>query len=257
MSKVDDIQDSAAQVLLPSIIDKLREAVRPPGKRSIWLDNLSDLDLVKVFIMLKEGRKSTKIIEAIESWGYAVLEHRSMTELLVKFKARTLGEISLIFEQGKKLTTQEKQIATRAKDRLSHVQGKIDDVWVLNTLITEQLERYQFWKSLDTNADVEIAKQVDRIVDSIRNLVKDRFEILVKLGAVAVKPHEAKLEVSHIHRLALKHIEDVQSVVELTDEFSQELESLAIPLIEQNDGSFQAEYPSEPDDDDLSPFIDE
>ena len=231
---INDIPDAAAEAVKSQIIDKLRECVRPPGKKPIWLDNLSDLELVKVFIMIKEGRKSSKIVETIQSYGYSTLEDRSMNEMLLKFKERTLGEVSAIFRQGKKLNDDEKQIATRAKRRLETAHKKIDDIWVLNTLITEQLERYSFWKTIDLSCkgNVDIAKQVDRIVDSIRNLVRDRFEILVKLGAVAVKPSERRIEVSHIHQLALKSIEDVQGVVEITSQFSDELEGLAVPAID-------------------------
>ena len=102
-------------------------------------------------------------------------------------------------------------------------------------MIQEQLERYTFWKGLDLEAagNTEIGKQVDRLVDSIRNLVKDRFELLVKLGAVKVKPGEAtRVEVAHIHALALKSIQDVQGVVELASEFSNELEALAVSATE-------------------------
>ena len=101
MRGITEVPDSVAQATLPNVIEKLREAVRPPGKRPLWLACLTDLDLVKLFYLVHRGRRIKTISKALADAGY-VVEVRMLTQNLSRFRQRVKGELAKSFRKVRK-----------------------------------------------------------------------------------------------------------------------------------------------------------
>jgi hypothetical protein len=241
---IADVNQAVVQHIMPQVIDKLREATKPPGGRSIWLHNLTDEELTTVFVMLQEGRKYGLISSAIQSWGYA-FDDGNASRLFKIFKQRTMGDAATIFKHGYKKTKEQKAVGAKVYNRLRYVERQLDEVQAMAHLYDDQKKRLDFWMSLETSGDIDVGKQINAIVDSLRNIAKDRFNMRSQIGAIKTKPTESRVDVRLVHELAVKNIENVNDVIEVTSTLRDSLDDLAVPMLPSAEIDTQEEHESD------------
>jgi hypothetical protein len=72
-------------------IDKIRNCSKIKGKQKTWISELSDRQLVKLFLMVKRGQSAKSIAREIQiKWGVRKRSNiHSLSQAVLKFKQRT------------------------------------------------------------------------------------------------------------------------------------------------------------------------
>jgi hypothetical protein len=226
-----------------SLIDKMREAVAPPGKKGTWLRKLNNHQLAEVYHRLKLGQPAYKIAQIAQvEWGYHKKSAiKSLARAVRKFKEDMLGDLTLEktspfpsrAEEGKKLSK-----------RAQNIVKMLDSMGRYRWAIECQTERVAILREREKNAIPFKATE-----DAIRTLsdMLDRYTHLeIKLGTLDSKPSEINLNIKGRFDGLLQHtVQPGTAVVEATDKWLSLCEKNALTLKLGEDGAYRLEAPEE------------
>jgi len=221
-----------------STLTRLRNAAHPPGKRGLWLKDLSDKHLAEIYHRLLRGQPVNRLATiAQKEWGMLV---NSKLEVLCRgirvFRGRIIG--SLV---AKATDTVKKQIIKKDLfERASKIATQVDGMELLAWTISEEAERLSMWRRLEDVENSPISATEDTISE-LGKLLEKYINLQIKLGVLDSKPSEFNLNLKHtfdgIMRNTIKNNEI--SMVNAANKFAQLAEESAISLEQDKEGMWK------------------
>lgn len=187
-----------AEVVTPMLLKRLREIVKPPGKKGTWLRKLNDKRLAEVFLRLKMGQSAFRIAQiAQREWHIMTTSNTgSLCRALYVFAKKSLGEMKADAVKGgnsKEIKDQNLTLGRRGK----LLNEKLDGMQRLAWLIERQTERFELSLALEQKTKMPM-KHTDVVVKRLGELLNNYIEFAIRLGLIDAKPPELNLNVKHM-----------------------------------------------------------
>jgi hypothetical protein len=178
------------------MIQRLREAVSPPGKKGLWLRKLNDKQLAEVYHRLKLGQKTSHIVRIAQvEWGIMRRSQPcSLNRGVLAFKEKVVGELQqeahrLGKEAGKRFIDKTTQKGARALQ-------KLDSIGRLRWLIEVQTERLELLYTREKTVQIPL-KMTEKTVEVLGLLLEKLIKFEIDLGLRDARPQELELRVKH------------------------------------------------------------
>jgi hypothetical protein len=193
---VDQLEfTDAVQLTGNSTIERLRLAVSPPGKKSLWLKDLSDAQLAEVWVRLKNGQALDHVTRIVgEKWKVRQdLKKRSMSLGLKVFRERVLSETDYRKDKAAKPLDKEglkeRKFVSKERQRLKESFDLIEE-WMQD--IQDYREHLQLIKQQETKLNLPI-KNYGKDFDKLTTAYKELAAVMLRIGLLDSKPSEHNL----------------------------------------------------------------
>jgi len=227
------------QLAPKSLVRRLREIVRPPGKRGSWMMLLDDQQLLEVYYRLKRGQSANYVCRICqEDWG---LKRGSSLKVLnkamLKFRREALGDIELtkIAARGKR----DREEAESITKRTEKLKKKVDGLEKLAWAIQVQAERLETLVEREKKAIP--FKFTDKTVKTLGELLDTYLKYQIELGVLDAKPSEFNLNIKHkfegIVQNALEN--SPHRFIDGMHKFLELAESKALTLVPDSEGTYR------------------
>lgn len=227
------------QVTGLSIMQRLREAAAPPGKRPSWLSQLNDKQLAEVFHRLKLGQPAYRIAKICkDEWGYmSKSSPKSLFRAIRAFKEAVLG----LLELEKASSSKDRQeAAKKLSKRAGRIVEQLDGLGRLRWLIDNQTDRVV--TLIEKEKGALPFQFTDKSIELLGNLIDKYMSIQVKLGIVDVKPSELNLTVKGRFDGLMTHtVEGGQAVITAADKWLEACEQASLTLVLDDKGKYKLE----------------
>jgi hypothetical protein len=179
-----------------ALLRHLRSCVQPPGKKSLFLRDLSDRRLLEVYERLCMGQSLAQIRRLItEKWKlHRGMNPKSLENSLGTFKKRAVPPLKAkpagLRTQEDKRRFEEQRHADRSRAKY-HVE-KLDTLARMRWLIDHQTDRVVRWKAIED----EMQKPQDGARQDVRclgELLRDALRLEIDLGVRDRAPNEIVL----------------------------------------------------------------
>jgi len=222
-----------------SIINKLREAAAPPGKKGSWLKLLSDKQLAEVFHRLKLGQTSLYIAKmAQREWNVKPSSQpKSLARSVRSFRDKIVGELRKT--DAKK--EGQKEVLQDMMKRGKRIVDKLDGLGRLRWLIEEQTDRIQVLREREKSSiPFEIT---EKAVRNAKELLEVYLKFQIELGLLDSKPSEHNIEIMHRFDglMANTFTDDGARLINAGTKFLELAEKRSLTLERKPDGSFALE----------------
>lgn len=236
------------EITAQDVINRLRLAAQPPGKKGLWLKDLSDKRLAEIYLRLKQKQPIYRIAKMVQiDWGLKKnSDIKTIGRGLRKFRERVFGEIQEAAANGEITKDEEKASVSRGK----RIVEKLDVLGTLRWLIELQAERVEDLRNKE-KASMPF-KFTGKEIERLGNLGEQFLTLAMRLGAIDEKPSEINLNIKTSFDEMLKKLPDDGSrLVGMTTRFLEMVDKLAIPM-KMVDGKYvkQEEKEGTEDDDD-------
>ena len=195
------------EVSSEQLLEKLREAVKPSGKKGTWLRHLNDKRLIEVYHRLKMGQNIYQIVRIVQNeWGIMRTSHvKSLARAMRAFRDKTVGLLQVaptIQTHGS--TREERRSAAEVLGlRGKRIVNKLDGLGRLRWLIEVQSERVSL---LVEHEDNTLPFKITRKeINTLGKLLSDYMKMQMDLGLLETKPHEFNVNIKHKFAGLLEH----------------------------------------------------
>lgn len=225
-----------------SMMQSLREAVDPPGKRSGWMASLSDKQLAEVYHRLRLNQPMYRIAKVcMDEWGFetnAVI--KSVIRAIRNFRDKVLPPIEqekLNPSPSPEGPSEPKKRSVSIVHRAEKIEKKLDAMGRMAWLIDRQTERIELL--IEREAKSLPFKMTDNSMSLLLDMLEKYVQLQIKLGVLDSKPSEYNLYIKSKFEGILQHsLAPGTAMPEVALRWIKKCEESALLLTENTDGSF-------------------
>lgn len=229
--------EDSSQLTGASVIKRLREAVKPPGKKALWLNSLTDKQLAEVYHRLKMGQAAHYIVRIVQNdWGhFRKSDTGSLSRAVRRFRKEVLGDL----QQDGRPTEEGKKLSDRLENRGKKVADKLDGMGRLGWLIEVQTDRVVALYEKE-KASLPF-KFTGKEVKTLAEMLETYIRLQIDLGLLDSKPSEYNLTIKHRFDGLLQNSlrEDGVAMLDATNRFLELAEQKALTFKLSEDGSYE------------------
>lgn len=221
-------------------IRELREIVKPPGRKGVWLQKLNDRQLAEVYQRLRMGQSAHMIVRICQN-DWKVMRNStidSMARAVVAFRKKALPELK---GWAKKMSEEQKRQSHQWQTRAKKMKKSFDAVAAMIWLASIQWERMVELREREKQVRLPM-KQTDRAGKEFRETLKELLNVQIRLGILESKPEELHLLVKQKFDGMMQVIKDSsggsQAMLTATRQLMEGLEEEAITLKVNEDGAY-------------------
>jgi hypothetical protein len=191
-----------AKIEGPELVKRLRDVVRPSGKKATWMQHLTDKQLVEVYHRLRQGQSDYKVARIVQTdWGMMrESEQKSLCRAIRAFRNEVLGELDI----PEKSSQAVKDAAAHGHKKAKFIGGKINAYGTMCWLMQTQLERVNMLYEREkvslpfkhTGADMRLAME----------MVAEVFKMQKDLGIIDQVPQELNIQATHLFGGIMQHV---------------------------------------------------
>lgn len=224
------------------LIKKLREIVKPPGKKGLWLRHLSDRRLAEVYHRLKMGQAGYRIAKiAQDEWGILkTSDTKSLARAVRIFRDKTVDLITIEKSTAPDTEPERKRVASAAQKRALRIRKNLDALGRMRWLIDVQTERIVAMATTEVRENVSF-KSTDKSIGELRELLDTYMKWAVETGVYDAKPHELQVNFKHqFDGLVGNLSNDGARLISAADKFLELAENAALTMVMDDTGKYQA-----------------
>lgn len=223
------------------LIKRLRRIVEPPGKKGTWLRHLSDAQLAEIYFRLRTGQAAYALAKICqEQWGIMVRSQpQSLARSIRSFADKALSDAQLA--ALKKGDPSENKALTKIIDKTAQdLLEKCDGLRVMAWTVLSQQERVSVMIQ-NENEFGFMSKETDNAIKVLSEITDKYVKMQVELGVLDSRPTPTELHVhAHVKQMlgALPEVER-EKMADIALKFVEQMESKAIQLIMDKDGTYK------------------
>jgi hypothetical protein len=227
----------------PVMMTRLRDIVRPKGRKGLWMRELTDSQLAETYLRLKRGAAVYEVC-SIAQRDFGVKRKsttRSLCRAMTLFAKEVIGEIPTALASTHQ-TPQSKEEPKELSVKGKRIVKKLDGLGTLAWVIEKQLGRFEM--SLERESTIKMPlKHTDVIVKRLFEGLAQFVDHSIKLGLVDAKTPELSLKVKHLFDGVMKTIGDDsgQKVIAAGQRFLELAAENALTLVPDECGSYRLE----------------
>lgn len=202
-------RDLAGKVEVSSeqLLEKLRDAVQPHGKKGTWLRHLSDKRLIEIYHRLKMGQNIYQVVRIAQNeWNVMRSSHvKSLARAVRAFRDKTVGllQVAPTIQTHGSTREERRSAADILGLRGKRIVKQLDGVGRLRWLIDVQSERVALL--VEREEDALPFQITGDEVKTLGKLLSDYMKMQMDLGLIETKPHEFNVNVKHKFAGLLEH----------------------------------------------------
>lgn len=208
------------------------KAAVPKGS---WLELLEDLQLLKIYEMLKTGATNSQAIKTCQEL-FNIKRRAKLDELLpdiVQFRTKVLNDKALLLVEE----AQGNEAALRLSSRLRGLTSKVDAFGRLNWLVDQQTERVLNMLGKEKKSGLAYPGTTENIAmldKMLHNLLKAKIELSIPEPSVTVSSESNQ----KLQRLVDGFKNDGETMINATHKLLDLVDTRAVTLQLDQDGKF-------------------
>lgn len=239
----------AVELTGESLLKKMREIVKPPGKKGVWLQEANDRQLAEVYHRLRLKQPAYRIAKLCkEEWhlGDKNSSPKSMSRVIRMFRDKMFSDVQLELMAAKNDNVRKEQARELSK-KAKKIDRSFDALGRLGWVIQRQTERLEILLEREKNALP--FKFTDRTIEVLTKQLETYIKLQMELGVLDSKPSEVNLNVKHrFDGLMSNTVSGGSGVVDAANRFLELAEKKALTLKLDKDGRYALDKPEEDDD---------
>lgn len=223
------------------LLNKLRVAVSPPGKKGLWLRHLSDQRLAEVYHRLKLGQPCYRVAKIAQTeWGVMKDSNlKSLSRAVHIFRDKTIDLITIEKSTSAVSDKPERRAAASAfEKRAKRIKKGLDGMGRLAWLVDVQTDRVCLM--LERERLTQPTRQTDRSMVALKESLVDYLRLAIELGIEDSKPPELHLKIKHRFEGLLQHAiqGDGSRMLSAADRFLELAEQNSLTMQMGDDGAY-------------------